>query len=77
MTVVHTRKNMLHNLRNVVFRQISLFKNLIKKFSAGANLSYNEEPFFIFKILIYFNDIWVIQTFENIDFIIKGLLLLL
>jgi len=77
MTVVNAGQNSFHKDGSIMFIELATSNDLIKELTTLAKLSNNVVALLIFKVLIHFDDVRVIDILENINLIKKHSLFIL
>lgn len=74
MQVGNGRENLSHDNGSLGLRQELLFNNQIKQFSTFTDLGYQVDSFFSLVDFVEFDDVGMVEDFEDLDFRGKDLL---
>ena len=73
MAIIETLQNLLEYPRRYLFREELCLNNPIKELSSSANFGDQVDISAIFEVLIKFEDMWVIELLEDLDFLLESL----
>lgn len=75
MAVVDAGEDLLHEDGAIALAEFAALKNLVEELAALANLSDQIVSLLVFEELVHFDDVGVVNFFENVDLVEKHALL--